>query len=354
MDKEVPSKEEILDGACKLIDAFIKPYTQESRIQTFAKAKEYITSSAPIYKYLLEKRKTEIEELPINLSESRLDIELHKFHVEEKTSIKKESNELLDPKNISDDEYMEKNKERIEELFKKLNDVVKSELAEYVLQRKVVLEYLRNLQDQKDDGGYQLEKAVHKIIFPLNMSSERIDYHAHNLWIIDERLVYHEYLASDTTFTHQKESPIHVESKDRPDIVIYNKAFALNDGGFPIGSCVIIEFKRPERNEYTEDENPIHQVLRYIDQIRAGKAKDRGGSTIEVQEKIPFYCYIVGTLTTKMREYARMAGLIGTPDGGGYYGYIPDYRSYVEVISFKKLVEDAKKRNQAFFNKLNI
>lgn len=249
---------------------------------------------------------------------------------------------------------MEENKEKIEELFKKLNDVVKSELAEYVLQRKVVLEYLRNLQDQKTDGSYQLEKAVHQIIFPLRTSSEYIDYQAHNLWVIDERLVYHEYLASDSSFSSQESSPIQVDSNDRPDILIYNKAFALTEGNFPIGSCVIIEFKRPERNEYTDSENPIQQVLRYIDRIREGKAKDRGGSTIEIPEKIPFYCYVIASLTPKLREFSRMSGLTPTPDGGGFFGYIPDYRAYVEVLSFKKIFEDAKRRNQAFFDKLNL
>lgn len=354
MEVDLPGKEEILAAADELIEAFINPFTLESRKQAFSKTKNYVINSAPVYRYLLEKRKTEIEELPVGLSETKLDLELHKFHIEEKTEIKRESTDLLDPKNITDEDFLSKNKDRIEDLFRKLNDVVKSELAEYVLQRKVVLEYVKNLLEQKPDGGYQVEEALHRVIFPLKASSDSVDYKNHNLWIVDERLVYHEYLASDTPFSQQKEAPIQVDSANRPDIVIFNKAFALNEGGFPICSCVIVEFKRPERNEYQEEKNPIHQVLRYVDEIRNGRAKDRGGSTIEVPASIPFYCYVIASLTPKMKEFALLNSLISTHDGSGFYGYVSGYAAYVEVISFKKLIADAKKRNQAFFDKLNL
>ncbi len=39
---------------------------------------------------------------------------------------------------------------------------------------------------------------------------------------------------------------------------------------------------------------------------------------------------------------------------GGGFGYIPDYRAYLEVLSFKKIFEAAKRRHQAFFDKLNL
>ena len=49
-----------------------------------------------------------------------------------------------------------------------------------------------------------------------------------------------------------------------------------------------------------------------------------------------------------------MHSLLPTHDGSGFYGYISGYAAYIEVISFKKLIADAKKRNQAFFDKLNL
>jgi hypothetical protein len=226
-------------------------------------------------------------------------------------------------------------------------------LAEYVLQRKFLLEYLDSLLGLDESKKYQLEEAVHNIIFPVRSSSDKVTYEDHNLWVIDERLVYHEYLASDTIFSSQQGSPIQVDSKDRPDIVVFNKSFAMNEGDPPLGSVVIIEFKRPERNEYSENKNPFLQMFRYVEQIKEGKAKDRNGVTIEVPQYLPFYCYLIASMTPKVKELAKLSNLSPTPDGLGYFGY-NQCGAYVEVISYKKLFSDAKKRNRAFFDKLNL
>lgn len=49
---------------------------------------------------------------------------------------------------------------------------------------------------------------------------------------------------------------------------------------------------------------------------------------------------------------AENAGLNKTPDGEGYFGYNAPRGAYIEVISYNKLVKDAKKRNQVLFDKL--
>ena len=46
------------------------------------------------------------------------------------------------------------------------------------------------------------------------------------------------------------------------------------------------------------------------------------------------------------------AGLILTQDKEGYFGYVPSYGAYVEVISYDKLLKDARQRNQVLFDKL--
>jgi hypothetical protein len=38
----------------------------------------------------------------------------------------------------------------------------------------------------------------------------------------------------------------------------------------------------------------------------------------------------------------------------GYFFYSREYRAYVEVISFDRLVNIAKERNRAFFDKLGL
>ncbi|WP_353853001.1 hypothetical protein [Dehalobacter restrictus] len=57
-------------------------------------------------------------------------------------------------------------------------------------------------------------------------------------------------------------------------------------------------------------------------------------------------------MTDSLKEDAKFAGLRVTPDGEGYFGYNPDRGAYFEVISFDKLIRDAKERNQILFDKL--
>ena len=47
-----------------------------------------------------------------------------------------------------------------------------------------------------------------------------------------------------------------------------------------------------------------------------------------------------------------MHDAIRTSDGLGYFFYNKTFRAYVEVISFDRLVNSAKERNKAFFDKL--
>ena len=71
--------------------------------------------------------------------------------------------------------------------------------------------------------------------------------------------------------------------------------------------------------------------------------------------RTPVYIYIVCDLEDKIREFARMAGSLSiSPDDEGYFGYLKDYNAYIEIKSYKKVISDAKMRNQIFFSKLGI
>ncbi|MGD0975941.1 MAG: hypothetical protein ABR866_17775 [Candidatus Korobacteraceae bacterium] len=41
-----------------------------------------------------------------------------------------------------------------------------------------------------------------------------------------------------------------------------------------------------------------------------------------------------------------------TPDGQGFYKHNPALNAYIEVISYQKMLSDAKKRNRVLFDKL--
>jgi hypothetical protein len=135
---------------------------------------------------------------------------------------------------------------------------------------------------------------------------------------------------------------------------VFHRPFAFAESGPPFNAIVLIEFKRPLRDDYTEKENPISQVYNYVRELKKGTTKDREGRLIPVHPQTPFYAYIVCDITSTLQLFAENATLTRTPDMMGYIGFNQPLGAYVEVISFTKLVADAKKRNAILFDKLGI
>lgn len=78
------------------------------------------------------------------------------------------------------------------------------------------------------------------ICFSDEKNDRDIDYEDHNLWLLDERLVFSHYIASDKVISKD----IHKE----PDIaVFYNEKMFFRNGENVITSPItIVEFKRPK------------------------------------------------------------------------------------------------------------
>jgi len=177
-----------------------------------------------------------------------------------------------------------------------------------------------------------------------------------NLWVLNERLVYHHYLASDVPFRRMTDTVV-VPSGDRPDLIIFHGFHgpaAFVESAPPFNSVTIVEFKRPVRDDYTDDDNPISQIYRYIETIRNGQAKDRSGRPVTIPDRTPFLAYIVCDIKPTLRMQAKTAGLRQTADGAGYFGYNDNFGVYVDIVSFDKLIGDAKKRNAVLFEKLGL
>src|SRR5690606_21791612 len=196
------------------------------------------------------------------------------------------------------------------------------------------------------------EKAVHNLIFPLQSLSDEIGFEDHNLWMIDEKLSYHKYLASDKSFKKVKE--LESQSSERPDILIFNKPFAFTNDEKPYESIVIVEFKRPMRDDYSDKENPITQVNRYAREVINGIAKDKHKREFDLRQNTPIYAYIVCDLTPKLKASASDAGYKLLPSGDGYFFFNDNYNMYVEIMSFDKVLKDSKERNRVLFEKLNL
>lgn len=343
------SREEITSKVTdKIQEIFSAELEGVSKVR-FKRIEDFIHDN-PRYKQLLKYRPNQLKRVNTKLPNEKLEIEIFKIQQDLDLEVKKETRDALSfIDNAKDKEEFES---KFHDLYQKIIEVGNSKLSEYIIHRKLVLELLEKQILPTNEGKFHKEETVHKLVFPLKRLSEDVSYDDHNLWIIDEKLSYHKYLASDKRFKEIEATDS--KSKDRPDIIIFNRPFAFVNDEKPYESVVIIEFKRPMRDDYTEEENPISQVNRYVREIIDGDVKDKNNREFDLRENTPIYSYIICDMTKKLKSFAKDAGYKLLPDGGGYFNFNDNYNMYIEIISFDKLIRDSKKRNKVLFDKLNM
>jgi hypothetical protein len=331
---------------------FLDPYLEPVREEKAEYINRIVETKYPQYRSTIKNMPEALDRIAPGLPEDRLEIELHKLRYQYNTELKEQTQSFINSTVLDADDVPSYFAE-YRNLLSKISEVSADQLAEYVLYRKAIISLLEKSVELSESGKYPLEEIVHRIIFPMMTTSNEIDYDQQNLWLIDERLTYHHFLASDKSLKTLE--VIDTNSGLEPDLVIFNNALAYAEAPVPFSSVVIVEFKRPMRTKYPEEENPFEQVIRYITKIRESKALDRKGRPIPVNDNTPFYAYIICDPTEKLKYLAENSfDYTPTPDGLGYFNFNKKLKAYIEVITYAKLVQDAKKRNRVLFEKLNL
>jgi hypothetical protein len=222
----------------------------------------------------------------------------------------------------------------------------------------VILELLGKVIQRGEDGRYAREDLIHNLIMPMGNDSNGVMPDSCNLWLLDERLAFHDYLASDKTLVAMP--IIDSTATKQPDLCalnVFDNPLLFSEGNkLPLASIVVVEIKRPMRNDAAggEDKDPIEQALGYLDRIRQGKIMTSSGRPIPKSENIPGFCYVLCDITPSIEKRCVIHDAIRTSDGLGYFFYHKTFGAYVEVMSFDRLVNAAKERNRAFFDKLGL
>lgn len=354
-DSEDVTLAKIRRGAINTIEKLLEGYLDKVRKEKIEKYKPVINDNMPQYRGVMSYKADEIKRLPPNLSPEKLDIELYKIETDWKLEVKQKCLSLLDEK--KDITTLDAYKEKYKQFLTEFNTIGQSELARYVVHRKAVIELFDSLLGKTEEDKFTNEDIIHSIFFPIRTSSDEIPFNKQNLWLIDERLTYHSFLSSDKTFESMPN--IESDSSNKPDLLIFNDALAfVEDEGVPYNSFTIVEFKKPQRDNYQDNDpkkNPLDQVEMYIDDLLEGKVKDRKGRIINIDRNTPFYVYIVCDITKTFKKILEKREFKKTPDGCGYFTTKSEYYSaYIEVLPFDKVVNDAKKRNKILFSKLGI
>lgn len=244
----------------------------------------------------------------------------------------------------------------VQQITKALNDEKKSSLAEYVVRRKAILELLDSslaFQNPADRKHYR-EEVIHGLIVPLRSNSEDLDYDQHNLWILDDRLAFYTFFRSDKPFRTFVDGST---SGKEPDLaIVYDQSLAFRREGQdePI---VIVEFKRPGRDDYDGNSNPVTQVLEYVDLFRAGKAMhDKNGKLMKaISPSTRFVCFVVADFTDSLLKVVRTSPANNpTADGQGFFGISREHNCSIEILPYDKVLHDARVRNEAFFKHLGL
>jgi len=333
----------------------LEGYLQESQKAGRDRVETFVAQRAPRYRPILARIDEAKLSVPPDISDKDLDLLLHKQLSEIEGSLLSEGHEVM---NFGKDESPVQYQTRLANYLAKADDIKKSDLASYVFHRKVILDILEKAIQRGSDGRYAKEDLIHELIVPMRKTSDEIHLDSCNLWLIDERLAFHDFLASDRPLSVMPITGC-TETKE-PDICVLNvfdEALLVSDGKrMPPATLTVVEIKRPMRNDAAqgEEKDPIEQALGYLQRIRDGKAQTASGRPIPKSQEIPGFCYVICDLTSSMELRCKMHDLTRTSDGLGYFGYKSSFNAYVQVISFDGVIKSASERNRAFFDKLGL
>jgi hypothetical protein len=321
--------------------------TNEEKVAQIARfveqAPEYRVLTHEKYRPLIEQR------VQPGLKDEQLDEALLHIRREIEDGMRKEERHVAA---LIEKESFEQYQERIKALMEQMNDVGKAKLADYVAHRRTILDLVdQSLKRVQADDKYPFEKVLHKMIFPMGVSSKDVFLDQQNLWLIDERLCFHTLLTSDKKLN--KVPGLESTSGKEPDILafFYDTPIGIAEpDNLAGGGMVIVEFKRPGRDDYEKD--PADQIIQRFVEIDQGGVKDIDGRPIN-PERLRYTGYLIADLTPTLRRQVAMR-YHRTADNEGYFATLPEGNGYVEIVSYDKLLRDAKRRNRILFEKLGL
>ena len=331
------------------VKVFLKEYVDKA-LGLKKETVQRVINKNPQYIYLNPNLDSFVQKLqPNSTSEEAIYIEMAQNRFRRQRSfnqVKKEIDKAPD--------YNDAISEKVDEYKQFIVDDQKGSLAEYVTKRKAVLDLLDRLRGFEDPSSKKqyLEEAVHQIVCPMRIDSHKLEIDEHNLWLLDDRLAFYNFFASDKPISSYTDA----DSNREPDLALfYDSCVAWRENERNCDTVIIVEFKRPGLENYTDKNDPMMQLMDYVMLFKSGNSvRDRNGRVISgINENTAFHCYIVADLTDGLVK--RLRGHFNpTPDNLGLFGYTRNPDTYTEVIPYEKLFLDAQARNTIFFDKLGL
>lgn len=351
------SMSQIRSAILPLIKEYLEPFLVVKRQQAKDRINNFVAEQSPRYRSVVHRMTDEEKDIDPEITDKALELKLHdKLYQLEKETIS-EGYDLMSHPDVDDlDDY----KKRLDRYMQSAAELKQSDLASYVSHRRVVIDIFEKALRLQNDDKFSKESVIHRLVMPMIKTSDEVSLDDANLWLLDERLAFHNFMASDKSLKSMPTTKS--QSSKEPDLALwrfFDSSILVNEKAISssIPTITIVEFKRPMRNDYKEDTpetNPIKQVLRYIDLIRAGKAVNDDGRPITANVNAPAFCYIIADLTPSLKDICVSEDFHESSDRLGYYRYHRNKNAYIEVLSFDAIVQRSKERNRAFFDKLGL
>jgi hypothetical protein len=349
-----PSFRQIEKAIVERTREHLGPHLEELRSAANTRLRTFVSTKAPRYRAVV-KRAGDHLDVTADMTDKELDLLLHKQLAEYEAELREQGHELLARIDATMTPDLQK---KLADYRALAGDLKESDLASYVFRRKEILTILGHALKRRPDGKYVKEDVIHDLIMPMQTTSDDIGPDEANLWILDERLAFHHFLASDKTL---RSMPITAsESTKEPDLcalTLFDEPVLVSDTETgPFASLVIVEIKRPMRNDAKpgEDKDPIEQTKGYLKRIRAGGVSTAHGRPVMNAPDVPAFIHIVCDMTPTMRERCESADMTLSHDGTGYFSFHKALKAYITVTSYDGVLKGAAERNHAFFQALGL
>lgn len=304
--------------------------------------RSYVEESAPWHRTIAED--IDLSSMPYNPTPEQIETVFQREKFSQEVAIRQQVDKMLGETDAAG------LKDGLPKILDQISRTSRNDLIHYIALRKHVLTLFGKSFELTDDQKYPSEGTVHDIIFPRKGDTAATAYEDHNLWIIDERLNF-------TFFVHS-DKPLDGGTSERPDLLVFDKPVLFRGDNEASNPITVFEFKKPGRDDFvnpSSKEDPVQQIIRYVNSIKKGKFKTPKGRPIQVAENTPFYGYVMCEITEKVKEWLKMEkDFTPMPDGGGWFKWFGNNNLYMEVLSWDKVLRDAEMRNRVFFHKLGI
>jgi hypothetical protein len=363
------TKESLVSELADKIRRHLSEHIADVRRNQEKQLENYAHQVQPQFRPFVDIAKQHLDRLPARPTKRDVEVALYLAKIDGRDELEQSVIEIV-KKVGSSQQVAEHKKGLVDRFASEANKQAISALADYVCTRKAVIDVLKaNLGTA--NGNYEYEGVIHDLFFPRHLTSDQIPVgplgvdgrEIENLWLIDERLVFHRLLTSDKPLSTLRKllvSSVAViadvsQKNDEPDILVFDPAFVTAESD-KFESLAIVEFKRPGRDDYTIAKNPVQQIIEIARKIRDAKQiQMRNGQVQAISDRVRFYgyaiCDVLGTLRSVIEDTHRMQH---TPDGIGYYAFHDNLNLLIEVIPYSKIISDAERRNAAFFRKLGM